>query len=295
MMTAEWMPVPRGLDHVVHAVRDLDAAADLYRRLGFTVGARNRHSWGTHNLIVQLPGFFIALVTVAEPEKLGTDTFSALFGTFNRIFLQRQEGLSFVMLESTDAVADAAAFRAAGIGVTEATGYEREGSRPDGTSVKIAFSNAFARDAKAPDIGFAASQQHYPENFWYPEFQRHANTANAVAGVVLVAENPSDHHIFLSAFTSERELQATSSGITAPTLRGDIRVMDPAAFHNHFGIAAPAVSAGARLAALRFKVRDQTALQHALNRGGIAFSSHMAGIVVGPETAMGATLVFETS
>ena len=33
----------RGLDHIVHAVRDLDAAAELYRRLGFTAGARNRH------------------------------------------------------------------------------------------------------------------------------------------------------------------------------------------------------------------------------------------------------------
>jgi len=285
----------RGLDHVVHAVRDLDAAADLYRRLGFTVGARNRHSWGTHNRIVQLPGFFIALVTVAEPEKLGTDTFSALFGTFNRVFLQRQEGLSFLMLESADAVADAAAFRAAGIGVTDATGYEREGVRPDGTTVKIAFSNAFARDAKAPDIGFAACQQHYPENFWHPEFQQHANTANSVAGVVLVAENPSDHHIFLSAFTGERELQATSSGVTAPTPRGDIRVMDPAAFQDHFGIVPPDVSRSARLAALRFNVRDQAALHATLTAGRIAFSSHIAGTVIGPETAMGATLVFETS
>src|SRR3954468_10468406 len=256
--------MPRGLDHIVHAVRDLDAAADLYRRLGFTVGARNRHSWGTHNRIVQLPGFFIALVTVAEPEKLGTDTFSALFGTFNRIFLQRQEGLSFVMLESTDAVADAAAFRTAGIGVPGATGYEREGSRPDGTPVTIAFSNAFARDAKAPDIGFAASQQPYPENFWPPEFQQHANTADGVAGVVLVAENPSDHHIFLSAFTGERELQATSSGITAPTPRGDIRVMDPAAFADRYELAAPDVTAGARLAAIRFEVREHGALERSL-------------------------------
>ena len=41
----------RGLDHIVHAVRDLDAAAELYRRLGFTVGARNRHPWGTHKHI----------------------------------------------------------------------------------------------------------------------------------------------------------------------------------------------------------------------------------------------------
>ena len=68
--------MPRGLDHVVHAVSDLEGAARLYRRLGFTVGARNRHSWGTHNHVVQLPGFFIELLTVAEPEKLGSDGFS---------------------------------------------------------------------------------------------------------------------------------------------------------------------------------------------------------------------------
>ena len=79
--------MPRGLDHIVHAVRDLDAAAELYRRLGFTVGARNRHPWGTHNHLVQLPGFFVELLTVAEPEKLGTDGFSILFGRFNQSFL----------------------------------------------------------------------------------------------------------------------------------------------------------------------------------------------------------------
>ena len=63
----------RGLDHIAHAVRDLDAAADLYRRLGFTVGARNRHTWGTENHLVQFPGFFIELLTVTAPEKLVGD------------------------------------------------------------------------------------------------------------------------------------------------------------------------------------------------------------------------------
>jgi catechol 2,3-dioxygenase-like lactoylglutathione lyase family enzyme len=33
-----------GLDHIVHAVRDLDAAAEFYARAGFTVVARNRHA-----------------------------------------------------------------------------------------------------------------------------------------------------------------------------------------------------------------------------------------------------------
>jgi catechol 2,3-dioxygenase-like lactoylglutathione lyase family enzyme len=67
------MVMARCLDHVVHAARDIDAAAALYRRLGFTVGARKKHPWGTHNHIVQLPGLFIELLTLAEPEKLGSD------------------------------------------------------------------------------------------------------------------------------------------------------------------------------------------------------------------------------
>ena len=57
--------MPRPLDHIVHAVADLDGAADFYRKLGFTVGARNRHSWGTHNYLVQLEGFYIEILTVA--------------------------------------------------------------------------------------------------------------------------------------------------------------------------------------------------------------------------------------
>ncbi len=282
----------RGLDHIVHAVRDLDAAAELYRRLGFTVGARNRHAWGTHNHIVQLPGFFVELLTVAEPDKLGSDGFSALFGTFNRIFLKQHEGLSLLILESRDAVADAADFRAAKIGVGDAMHFERAGARPDGSTVKVGFSLAFARDGKAPEIGFAACQQHFPENFWNPAFQ-HANTASGVAGVVLVADNPSDHHIFLSAFSGVRDLHATSSGITASTPRGDIKVMDPAAFRGHFGTEPPDISSGARLAAVQFRVRDRAALIAALNAGGISFATRMGSIVVAPETASGATLVFE--
>lgn len=282
----------RGLDHIVHAVLDLDAAAALYRALGFSVGARNRHPWGTHNHIVQLPGFFVELLTVAEPEKLGSDRFSALFGTFNRIFLKDREGLSFLMLESRDAAADARDFAAARIAVSEALYFEREGRARDGSATKVGFSLAFARDAAAPAIGFATCHQHNPERFWNPALQQHANSACAITGAVIVAENPSDHHIFLSAFTGERSLVATSSGVTAPTTRGDLQIMDRAAFVSHFGLPPPDLSAGARLAALRFSVRDRASLIAALDAGAVAHFSHMGDVVVGPEAAMGATLAF---
>jgi hypothetical protein len=171
--------------------------------------------------------------------------------------------------------------------------FEREGKRPDGSAVKVAFSLAFARDTGAPDASFAVCQQHFPENFWNPAFQQHPNTVSGIAAVVLVAENPSDHHIFVTAFSGVRDLQATSSGITATTPRGDIKVMDPAAFRGHFGVAPPDVSRGARLAALQFHVRDRAALVAALQAGGIGFASHMEQIVVPPEQAMGATIVLE--
>ena len=116
----------RGLDHIVHAVRDLNAAADAYRRLGFTVGARNRHPWGTHNHLVQFQGFFIEILTVAEPEKLGDDGFSKMFGNFNRRFLEHREGFSLLILESRDAKADQRAFEAAGIAASEAMRFERD-------------------------------------------------------------------------------------------------------------------------------------------------------------------------
>ena len=175
-------------------------AAELYRRLGFTVGARNRHPWGTHNYIIQLPGFFIELLTLAEPDKLGADGFSRLFAAYTRDFLTRGEGLALLILQSRDASADEAAFRAAKIAGSEVMRFEREGKRPDGTAVKVGFSLAFADDKLAPDIHFATCQQHYPENFWNPAFQKHANSVSGIAGVVAVAEEPERHRNFMQAF-----------------------------------------------------------------------------------------------
>jgi catechol 2,3-dioxygenase-like lactoylglutathione lyase family enzyme len=286
--------MPRGLDHVVHAVRDLDAAGELYERLGFTVGARNRHPWGTHNRIVQFPGFFIELLTIGEPDRITEgDGRTPSFGAFTRDFLARGEGLSMLVLESRDARADARAFRAGGIGDFEPFHFEREGKKPDGTAVKVAFSLAFARDPQPTQAGFFVCQQHYPENFWNPAFQSHANSASSVLGVVMVAENPADHHIFLSAFVGERELEATSSGLRVKTPRGDIQVMDPAAFRSHFGVEPPDITAGAALAALRIAVRDGQAARAALAGAGVASVDSLGCLVVGPLHAMGATIVFE--
>jgi hypothetical protein len=272
-------------------VRDLDAVGERYRALGFTVGARNHHPWGTHNRIVQFPGAFIELLTVGEPGLIAPARPRALsFGAFTESFLARDEGFSMLVLEGKGAAADAEAFRAAGIGDFDVFDFEREGKRPDGQTVKVAFSLAFAADPKAPDTGFFTCQQHYPENFWNPAFQSHPNTVSGVAGVVMVADNPTDHHIFLSAFAGVRDIHATSAGIAIETPRGEIQVMDPAAFRLHTGTEPPDVSRGLRLAALRLAVREMATARAFLQD---AAAEHRGRLVVAPQAAYGATLVFE--
>ena len=282
----------RGLDHCVHAVRDLAAAADLYAGLGFTVGARNMHPWGTHNHLVQLPGFFVELLTLAEPDKLGDDGFSHMFGAYTGDFLKRGEGLSLMILQSDDAKADEAAFRKAGIAASETMRFEREGRRPDGSPVKVAFSLAFAEDKLAPDIHFAVCQQHYPENFWNPAFQKHANGATGIAGAVVVADAPRQHRRFFEAFVGTKAVDG-EGGMSLATPRGRIDVVTPAAFTGRYGVAPPDVSRGARLAALRFAVADPSLMQGVPELAGLAGLYAGSPTVIGADDAMGAALVFE--
>lgn len=288
--------MPHGLDHIVHAIRDLDAAGEFYRRAGFTVGARNRHPWGTHNRIVQFPGVFIELLNVGEPELITASApglFS--FGGFARDFLAHDEGLAMLVLEGRGAAADAEAFRTAGVGDFKVFDFEREAKRPDGSTVKVAFSLVFAADPKAPDTGYFTCQQHYPQNFWNPAFQRHPNGAAGIAGVIMVSEHPDDHRHFLGAFSGVSDVTSSADGISIRTERGDIQVMNPSAYRAYAGTEPPNLTRGARFAAIRVTTGNKAETISALNKGGVAFVERNGNIVVPPDVAFGATLLFETS
>lgn len=286
--------MPHGLDHIAHVVRDLDAAGAFYTRLGFTVGGRNRHPWGTHNRIVQLKNGYIELLEVAEPEKIvphGPRSFS--FGAFNRDFLAHHEGLSMLLLNSSDAAADARAYEAAGISAHDVFSFGREGETPDGTVVKLAFSLVFARDPASSGLGLALCQHHFPENFWNPAFQTHANGAQRVAGVVIVANDPASHRDFLKAYIGTGEVSSSAAGVTAHTENGDIEILAPSAARDRLGYPVKASGAGMTMIAIRFVVADlaQTGVLHRQN--GLAVRRQGDRLIVPPQEAFGATLIFE--
>jgi hypothetical protein len=288
--------MPHGLDHIVHAVRDLDAAADFYVRAGFTVGGRNRHPWGTHNRIVQLKNCYTEILEVAEPEKIvphGARSFS--FGAFSRDFLARREGFSMLLLNSRDAKADARAFDASGIGPFDVFDFAREGKRPDGNSVRLAFSLAFAAEPNSPDVRFAACQHHFPENFWNPAFQTHTNGAQHIAGVVMLADDPASHRDFLKAYIGQGEVTSSAAGITAHTENGDIEIMAPSVARDLLGFPVKASGEGITLNAMRFAVADMARTEALHRQNGLAVRRHGGRLIVPPDVAFGATLIFEAA
>jgi len=248
----------RGLDHLVVAVKDLDAAGKAWSDLGFTVTPVNRHAWGTANRLVQLDGFFVELLTVAEPDKIPEATETAFsFGAFNRDFLAKREGASMLVLDSIGPEADRAAFEKAGLRLFEPFSFERIANLADGSTAKVGFDLTFASDPLSAGIGYFTCFNRYPENFWKPDFQRHDNGAAGPASVCLVAADPSDHHEFLGAFVGQREMRATSLGLELMTARGTIQVLTPTGFE---GLAGPDA-----LAALNDGLPQIAALEIACN------------------------------
>ena len=289
--------MPQPFDHLVLAARDLAGQAEAYARLGFQVGARNQHPWGTQNQLVQLDGAFLELVGLAEGARMppvhpAPRQFS--FGGFVGQYLAGQEGLAMLVLRSGDAKADAARFAAAGIGNFEPFHFTRSASRPDGSRGEVAFTLAFAESSLMPEAGFFTCQHHFPENFWAPALQLHPNSAQKLAGAVMVAENPADHAEFLAHFLGQRLMLSTSMGLELDTGGGKVEVLTPLAAQFRYGAHLGGAGKSApHFAGYRIVAGDMAQVQAALARGNLRMEMHHNCIVVPAAAACGAAVIFE--
>jgi catechol 2,3-dioxygenase-like lactoylglutathione lyase family enzyme len=116
-------------DHTVIAVRDLDAAIQRYRALGFDVSPGGRHTGlGTYNAIIRFGLDYIELISVFDKTE------AAARGSQGNALLdfleQREGGLVGYALASTDIQQDAARFRHTGL--TAEGPFPMQRMRPDG-------------------------------------------------------------------------------------------------------------------------------------------------------------------
>ena len=277
----------RSIDHLVLAVPDLAAAMAFYGRLGFTVGARNRHPWGTENAVIQLDGAFLELIALGpDVAPPAADADAAPFAGPVAAAVARGGGLCLLVLGSDDADADAAAFRTAGLGQGRRLDFGRTAVAPDGARRDVSFSLAFA-DTGLPEAGLFTCRHHRPENFWNPAAQRHDNGAERLDVVVLAAAEPARAGRRLARLVGLAD-DGLPQRPRLATPTGRIDVMTPAEAQVRLGAGVVAD----RFAGFGVVVPDLDMQRRRLVAAGVPHGALGGALVVPPEAAFGAALAF---
>ncbi len=231
------MATGRAFDHIVLAVRDLDATARVYGDLGFTLTPRAYHEdrMGTSNRLVQFAeGNFIELLEVDRPDKLAPPVFAGTppvfsFGAHNKAALAEGEGASMLAFASEDARSDIDAFRAAGLQTYAPFDFERQARLPDGQEVTVAFSLAFATSPDMPRTAFFVCQNRAAQYFWKPAFQTHANGARGIRAIYLASDAPDRDAAFLGKLFGGAVTPGTEGICVACGAQQELRVLSPEA------------------------------------------------------------------
>ncbi len=225
-------------------VRDLDAAAADYERLGFTVAPQMRHAgFGTANRIVLFGNNFIELVGIVAPAELHGPGFM-----IRDRLASHGPGPFGIALNAEDIVRDRDRLAAAGLAMGEIGGGSRPVPLPDGTTRLARFNTVVIGGPKEMPFVLFMSQQHVPEVVWIEAWQRHANGATDLTGVTVAAADPSAFRPLLTALCGEAGVETTPAGLRARLPLGDIDIVsDAVAAKDH---ASPANGEASRIIAV---------------------------------------------
>jgi catechol 2,3-dioxygenase-like lactoylglutathione lyase family enzyme len=174
-----------GIDHAVVMVRDLDAAAANWKRLGFTVSPRGTHSakMGSGNYTIMLDPDYIELLGVLVETEHNAPA---------RPFLaKRGEGIERIAFTAVDSAAGAEEIRARGYEPLGPTDFERPVTLPDGSLSAAKFRIFQWPIAEAPGgLRIFACQHKTRETVWIPELMKHANGARRLRQALIVSPEP---------------------------------------------------------------------------------------------------------
>ena len=198
-----------GIDHAVVVVRDLDKAADNWRRLGFTVSPRGTHSakMGSGNTTIMLDPDYIELLGVLVETAHNAPT---------RAFLDRSgEGIERIAFTAVDSAAGAEEIRARGYEPLGPTDFERPVTMPDGSQSAARFRIFQWPLSEAPaGLRIFACQHKTRETVWIPELMKHANGAKRLKQALVVSPEPAKDAAQLARMI-DRDVKAEPDGAVA--------------------------------------------------------------------------------
>ncbi|SOC90357.1 Glyoxalase-like domain-containing protein [Rhizobium sp. AN5] len=278
-----------GVDHTYLLVHDLDATADLYRRLGFTLSPRGLHSpqKGTANYTIMFQDDYLELLGVVTETEQNTSQRNTL--------AQYGEGLQAIANRTQSAEAAKPALNAIGIRTGEASAFSRPLPLPGGGEGIASFRTLSFEAEQVPLGHFFLCQHETRDMVWRPELQQHANGAIGLGGIIGISDDPYATAETYAGFYAQGHVSEVEGGFRVAT--GDnsapLLFFDHSALRDFYtGLDVDRTPRNG-FAALQIRVSDLEQTRRFLKEQNIPLTQTSRGkLVIGPNHTSGVILEF---
>lgn len=269
------------IDHLLTYVKDLDAAAALFRRMGFTLSPISRiEPMGISNHLVLM-----------HPRTAGFANYIELMASHDRTqlppamarTLSGEAGIKSMVLGARDAQAAHGVIAGAGFDVAPPVHVRREWVVAPGESVFPEFDVILPVDTP---LAFNACRYYDVSLYLRPAWLSHANTARGLSGVLAVADNPDRQR---ADFT--RLFGRAQDGRPSP---GEVwlDVLSPYEAEQRLGVSVTLDGGRARYLGYQIEVESIAALRACLDDSAISHRVNGDIVYIAPEVGFGNLIVF---
>ncbi|MBN9513730.1 MAG: VOC family protein [Alphaproteobacteria bacterium] len=271
------------LDHVVINARDdMDRAADVYTRLGFSLTERGYHSLGSMNHLAMFGTDYLELIAIPKDAKSG-----------RLDLLTYSPGLNGLVFGSEDSAITYAALAKAGVPVDPPSEFTRP-VKVDGAEREARFRTIRMKAGVVP-YGRVYYCHHFTRDLvWRDEWRHHANGTVAIVRAVIVEPDPAAASKLYADMFGPESVRDIKGGKTVVVGNSRFDIVTEAELKAQFGDAVPdAEGRKAYMAGLTFRTVSADKAARALQAGNIGGVTRNGGrLVVPAKEAFNAVLEF---
>ncbi|HYC65048.1 MAG TPA: VOC family protein [Reyranellaceae bacterium] len=271
------------LDHVVINARDdMDRAADIYKRLGFTLTERGYHSLGSMNHLAMFGTDYLELIAIPKGAQTGRmDLLNYPFGLNGLVFGSEDSTVTYNELTT------------AGVPVEPPVEFTRP-VKYDGGQGDARFRTVRMKNGVVP-YGRVYYCHHFTRDLvWRDEWRHHANGTVAVARALIVEPDPAAASKLYADMFGTDNVRDIKGGKTVIIGNSRFDIVTEPTLKAEFGAAAPdAEGRKAYMAGLTFRTTSLAKAARALQAGKIeGVVQDKTRVVVPAKQAMNAVLEF---
>ena len=271
------------LDHVVINARDdMDRAAGVYRRLGFTLTDRGYHSLGSMNHLAMFGTDYLELIALPKGATSG-----------RLDLLDYAYGLNGLVFGTEDLATTYTALNDAGVPIDPPVEFTRPVS-VDGQMRDARFRTVRLKAGVVP-YGRVYYCHHFTRDLvWRDEWRQHDNGAVAVARATIVETDPAKGAQLYADMFGAEAVRQIEGGRAVIVGNSQFDILTPAALGAQVGEEAMPDAAGrpAYMAGLAFRTTSLGRAAAALRRGSIPFVERGGRLVVTAREAINAVIEF---